>query len=337
MASGSSSSSPSVARTTTDKSKVGGANKPNPYDGNPNTYRNFVTRFKIYSELKKDEFPEGEKKVLLFLSFLIDEAALWADNWIISKTGNDGKVTYGNFPEIFKEFETNYAPVDQRQNAEFELDSLKQGNMPANEFVTKFKRLAREANQLSKATATNQEADPADIALRAKFQKKLHPRLWKTILDEPRAQQPKTFEEWCKRVIEREGDWRNMIRATGGNVLRRQPRINNLRTSSPDEINAARLTQSQRDECRKKGLCYRCQKQGHLVKDCPLPAPNNSAGSSRPPPFKKKEDQKQKKKPTAKEVYRYIRNAPKNMEESEVKKLERYMEEGSSDEDNKDF
>ncbi|RXW20772.1 hypothetical protein EST38_g5089 [Candolleomyces aberdarensis] len=330
--------STSVNKTTmsNDKSKAGG-NKPDPYDGNLDNYREFVNRFNIYADLVKDKYDTAEKKILLFLSFLIGEASYWAENWRDSqpKDTTTGATNYGTFTAMFEEFERAYQPTDRQQAAEYEIDRFKQGTMRVSEFITQFKCLARQADYLTKATVTNQPTDQADRQLRARFQKALHPRLLATILDQPRANQPKTFAEWCTTALEREDDWRVKQRAMGS-ALQRQARSTNLRTTTTDETpkTISRLTEEQWAKARKEGLCYRCQKKGHLVKDCTLPPPNRTAGPSRPPPFqKKKEDQKPKKNMTGKQVYRRVRSMAKQVSPEELQKFEHYMENGLSDEE----
>jgi hypothetical protein len=89
------------------------------------------------------------------------------------------------------------------------IDTLYRGNMKANEFVTKFKLLAREAGIPGTTPPTSPE-DIADTLLRDKFQKQMNLKLWQKLMED--ASPPTTFAEWCNRVITRDDQWRTAIR-----------------------------------------------------------------------------------------------------------------------------
>ena len=36
-----------------------------------------------------------------------------------------------------------------------------------------------------------------------------------------------------------------------------------------DRVSVGKLTQQEREECRRKGLCFYCRKQGHMATQCP--------------------------------------------------------------------
>jgi hypothetical protein len=100
-------------------------------------------------------------------------------------------------------FDQNYKPTDAGRMAMDWLDVLKQGSLPANEFVTKFKLLAREAKLLGTTPGTVD--DPANMLLRSKFQSAMNQALWLKIGTEQNL--PTTLEEWCTQAITRDDQW----------------------------------------------------------------------------------------------------------------------------------
>jgi hypothetical protein len=71
----------------------------------------------------------------------------------------DPTVDYGTLDQFLQLFASNYKPTNQRRLSMDKLDSLQQGNMKANEFVTKFKLLTREAGILGATPPTSAESE----------------------------------------------------------------------------------------------------------------------------------------------------------------------------------
>ena len=83
------------------------------------------------------------------------------------------------------------------------------------------------------------------------------------------------------------------------------------------------MTTEQRDEAMKKGLCFRCGKQGHLSRDCPTK--KRPTMSSTPPSYASTWalalTGTQKKKMSGKELYTHIRSLMAQMDEEEKEKF----------------
>ena len=91
------------------------------------------------------------------------------------------------------------------------------------------------------------------------------------------------------------------------------------------------MTTEQRDEAMKKGLCFRCGKQGHLSRDCLTK--KRTTMSSTPPSYTltwaPALTSTQKKKMSGKELYTHIRSLTAQMDEDEKEKfLNEAKEEG---------
>jgi hypothetical protein len=201
-----------VNKTRTEPSEKEHGNKPPKFTGQRHEYRNFMSKMKIHLQLNEKKYSTPVKKILAFISYLDGEARQWGQLWInaqppTSKTNsapNDG--TYDAFVEVFNQ---NYKPTDEKRTALNELDRLQQGSMPANEFITKFKLLAREAKLLGTTPGTTDQ--PADVLLQEKFQQAMNQGLWMHINTEETP--PNTLEGWCERAIVRDDQWRTSQRS----------------------------------------------------------------------------------------------------------------------------
>jgi hypothetical protein len=221
---------------------------------------------------------------------------------------------YGSYEDFITTFNENYKPTDTRRTAMDQLDSLKQGNLPANEFVTKFKLLARQAGLLGTTPGT--ASDPADMLLRSKFQGAMNQPLWLKISTEQAP--PTTLEEWCTQAIVRDDQWRTAQRRTL-NVRGFRAFGKGRPTTSTNRVTVNRLTPEQLEEARKKGLCFFCGVQGHRANDCPT----KPARSKPKTLFKKKEG----RKPSATQAFASIKNIVADMEPDQLEELEEQMNE----------
>ena len=97
----------------------------------------------------------------------------------------------------------------------------------------------------------------------------------------------------------------------------------------PNAMDIDAMTTEQREEAMKKGLCFRCRKQGHLSKDCltkKRPTP-----SSMPPSYAltwaPTSTNNQKKKMSGKELYAHIWSLTAIMDKEEKEKFYNEAEE----------
>jgi Zinc knuckle len=89
------------------------------------------------------------------------------------------------------------------------------------------------------------------------------------------------------------------IRKEIPNTNQRELGISNEKKKDPNAMDVDALTLEKRNEMMRKGLCFNCEEQGHLSKDCPKKkkvSTSQTSPSYSPP-----------KKPPPKELAAYIR------------------------------
>jgi hypothetical protein len=190
--------------TTSNGRSAERGNRPPVFSGNRSEYENFVTKADLYIRLHPDKYDTDEKKVLFFITYLDGDAFLWSKGWMAQRTKDSTtkqpQLPSGALEEFKTAFQNTYEPLNLAQESMDQLMRLKQGSSPAEEFVTKFRMLARQAGLTIDPAATAQ--DSSDKQLRELFQRAINQSLFDRISLEPN--QPTNLEEWFQTVIKRD-------------------------------------------------------------------------------------------------------------------------------------
>ncbi|EEB89072.1 hypothetical protein MPER_12877 [Moniliophthora perniciosa FA553] len=174
---------------------------------------------------------------------------------------------------------------------------MKRDEGGADEYVNKFRELANKTKF-------------DDAALIVYFRRGLPENLTRRVMSHnPR---PTTIDNWMDLAKLYDGIYQEMthvIDRDRGIVNRQQNlRRNIAKNVGKIELQINRLSESERQDYMKKGLCFYCSKTGHRVRDCPL-----KGGSSAPV--------QERKKPSAAETFAKIRALTGEMELEEKDKM----------------
>uniref|UniRef100_A0A0W0F7A1 CCHC-type domain-containing protein n=1 Tax=Moniliophthora roreri TaxID=221103 RepID=A0A0W0F7A1_MONRR len=152
-----------------------------------------------------------------------------------------------------------------------------------------------------KKSLLEKEAEPPDTKPE---EQGLHPALLKTCLLQP--DQPDTIEGWYDRAKKYNNTWLTMMAITEGEKAKKSPKT---------ETKVNRISDEEAQEYRRKGLCYKCSKPGHIAKNC----------QEKPKNDPKKENQK---KSTPEDAYHKIRAIYRDFSEEEQTQILDLMEGG---------
>ena len=146
----------------------------------------------------------------------------------------------------------------------------------------------------------------------------------KKILD--RDNIPETLEDWYKKALKIDNDYHKVQRIIRRDAPRKdegKPRWSFRKEKDDNAMDVdvitrvyKKMTDEERTELMKKGLCFKCRKQGHLSRDCPEGKGNTTAAvtpkatTSAPTPAAPK-------KMTAKELTAHIRSLTALLNEEE--------------------
>ncbi|ESK85263.1 hypothetical protein Moror_11356, partial [Moniliophthora roreri MCA 2997] len=295
----------SALRTLTngEKKKENKVAVPNSYDGSPAKASTFLTEVDLYLMANETLYPDDKNKILFTLSYMKEGQAA---NWMKAKTDEykkllkekeaeapdtkpEDQIHVTTWEEFLEDFKKAFRPLDIGTDARLKMKLLKQNKKHVDEYIMEFRLLAADA-----------EYD--DRALIDHFLTGLHPALLKSCLMQP--DQPNTIEEWYDRARKYNNAWLTMMAITGGERSKK--------TAKPEtKVNWISDTEAQ--EYRRKGLCYKCSKPGHIAWNY-QEKPNNE---------QRKEGAK---KPSPQDAYHKIRAIYRDFSEEEQTQILDLME-----------
>lgn len=255
--------------------------KPPNFDGSSKNAKHFILRLQNYFAANPSKFPVGtagsRQKVLTAISFMKEGVAKhWADDIIEKafKTGTSEHPDYPGWDEFEAQFRSTFEDQNRVLKAREDIQRLVQGRTSANEYILAF-------DQLRVQTGFD------EVALIEMFKNGLRWELVERILWKEEKDQPKDLEGWQRnaRAFEslfrikdeektRHGGHAKPLYPTVG----LKPKFESQQQYVPMDVDAFQsnptkpkpLTVEERADCVKRGACFRCRKEGHMSRDCPI-------------------------------------------------------------------
>jgi hypothetical protein len=260
-------------------------NKPTPFDGDRKKTETFLQECRVYLHINRGVYTTDEDKIIFILSFMNSKEALrWKQTYLRSILTHDGNMNFPDIHTFIGLLENYFQPTNLGQDAAHQLNLLKQGKKTAEEVLTEFRLLSSQAGYAVE-TATDH------LHLIERVQRVLNASLVRKIrlMESP----PTTIDGWVEKAIFFDNMYRSTMevleqkakeertiprstQAGKANSPRRFDYSNyfgnrNTRTTrerrDPDAMDIDAMSTEKRVTLMKKGLCFICEKPGHLAKE----------------------------------------------------------------------
>jgi len=155
-----------------------------------------------------------------------------------------------------------FEPYDSEGDTLEEMKALRIEDVPIDEHIAKYKMLITKAKL--------KEENPVVIDL---FRETLSVSLQRRLLTLEKP--PKSLKEWYKWASRLNNNYKRMQHILGQMNTRKKEekktegRKWNFSKKDPNTMDMDIMTVEKRERCMKSGLCFKCEKKGHLGRDCP--------------------------------------------------------------------
>jgi hypothetical protein len=225
----------------------------------------------MYIEDQPRKFTNDKKKITFVLSFMAKGVAgQWADNWLTKKYDQrDMEIPEPDFEDLLNDLDEAFKNNHEQKEAQQALETLKQGSLSAEEFFQSFENLRFLAGY-------QHDHDGYLINL---LERNFDRYTVKNISIQ--ADPPTKYQDW-KRVATRVHNLKRRfdgIPSTEAPKPQWKPKGGNFRnygsTSSavatPKAVTFGGSGQPMEvDQAKGKKSCYRCGRDGHIIKECPI-------------------------------------------------------------------
>ena len=236
---------------------------PKPFTGNREDLNGFLLDLNLYLTVNREIYDDSFKKIGYALSFMTSgDTKSWKDQYL--EESNKGEyLDLGTWLEFTKALRKSFEPYNAPGDAMEKIINLKKGGATVKDHITKYKTLLRKAKI--------PEDSPLAIDY---FMRSLPTPLQRDLLRLPTP--PKDIKEWYTWANRLDNNYRKMQRILGrltGKTPEKgkeEPKQRwNIQQRDPDAMDVDVLNTDKRGDMMKKGLCFNCNKAGHISRFCP--------------------------------------------------------------------
>ncbi|KAI3621119.1 hypothetical protein WG66_007462 [Moniliophthora roreri] len=227
---------------------------PRAFTGARKDVKKFLREVLIYVALNPKVFPDRLKKLFL-LSYMMDgPGEFWKNDKTDLLLAYDKDAEKVTWMEFLEDFRTSLEPLNPALKAQLELKDLRMKER-ADEYTYQFTYLAKQTgyNDAAQIVAFKRGL-PRSLALKIMTRPEGAPTTIKDWMDATIL-----FDESYKQALEYGKTWDE---EHGGRKPQRSFR-------KKEEVAIKQIAKIDRKEYMTKGLCFRCRRAGHCIRDCP--------------------------------------------------------------------
>uniref|UniRef100_A0A0W0FWU7 CCHC-type domain-containing protein n=1 Tax=Moniliophthora roreri TaxID=221103 RepID=A0A0W0FWU7_MONRR len=228
---------------------------PRAFTGARKDAKKFLREVLIYVALNPKAFPNDRSKKLFLLSYITDgPGEFWKNDktdLLLVYNADAEKVTWAEFLDDFR---TSFKPLDPALKAQLELKDLRMKER-ADKYTYQFTYLAKQTgyNDAAQIVAFKRGL-PRSLALKIMTRPEGAPTTIKDWMDAAIL-----FDESYKQALEYGKTWDDEHRG-------RKPQRS---FRKKEDVAIKQIAKIDRKEYMSKGLCFRCGRPGHRIRDCP--------------------------------------------------------------------
>jgi hypothetical protein len=252
-----------AAATTASRSEIK-IKTPENFDGRPEHVNRWLGSVKRYLDINSHIYFDEDRKVLFALSYMQSGPA---KSWVEDFTNDAATIAtsgqakgYGSFATFTQLVKNDFGPANATVSAVQDLMKLKQSNCGSlTDYISEFKLLA------GRAGITQVES------YRHFFLRGINQGLMRSILQD---ELPATNSDLIKKALSKQANFEEMTNLRnfyggGGNSKKtstpKKTRFHN--SGDPNAMEVDRLSEQERADHFKKGLCFNCHEPGHKSND----------------------------------------------------------------------
>lgn len=242
-------------------------NLPTAFSSDRKKLDEFLIEVEMYLTMNSDIYNTDQKQIIFALSFFKDGTAgpwkqsYWKEN--IAATARPGGVQH-SWAQFKKEVKDSFSPVDKEGDAIMKM-STEQMTGTADEYIEEFKVWKEESGVKE------------DRPLIEWFMQGLPTTLRDKVMNSEKP--PTTIKGWYDVTSKYDNNWQRARAFT--NRLKREPETKKkgikfphtqpryVAPKDPNAMDVDRLTERERDDHMKRGLCFKCHLSGHRANTCP--------------------------------------------------------------------
>lgn len=242
---------------------------PPPFTGRRNDARNFLMQMENIFIAQPSRYSSNDAKIRVTISLLANNPLGWANALLLNKMNGKEVTELSTWEKFRNSFLERFDDPDRIRSAERKLRALKQGRDTAAQYANNFQDIA-----------ANLDWEPKPLI--AMFYEGLDEKV-KDRLEQ--YDRPDNFNEFTQLVIRIDNRIRErrQEKQSGNQASHHSPPPFSARNSNPtptrtsnatpmDLDNIQRrgpLSETEKQDRMKKGLCLYCAQPGHRVRDCP--------------------------------------------------------------------